>query len=110
MTRLLQFIALALTLVVSDARSADTPQRTLLLRIDNIRLPDLEKMGISTDEYRRDGLLTFIRDTAQVLATEAEAAVLRERGYRVMLVMKDSLLLNLHRRALYGPSMRMPAR
>lgn len=110
MTRFLTFVAFALVLVVTDARTADTPQRTLLLRIDNIRLPDLERFGISTDEYKRDGLLTFIRDTAQVLATEAEAEVLRERGYRVTVVMKDSLLLNLHRRALYGPSMRMPAR
>ena len=101
-------LALSFALGVSNARAADSPHRTLLLRIDNIRMQDIEKMGISTDEYRRDGLLTFIRDTAQVLATEAEAAVLLERGYHVTVVMKDTALLTLCRRALYGPSMRMP--
>lgn len=110
MLRVLTFVFLALLLVVSHPRAADIPQRTLLLRIDNIRFQDFEKMGISTDDYRRDGLLTFIRDTAQVLATEAEAAVLRERGYHVTVVMKDTALLTLYRRALYGASMRMPER
>ncbi len=108
MTRVPLLVAIFCVLAVSDGRAADSPHRTLLLRIDNIRMQDIEKLGISTDEYRRDGLLTFVRDTAQVLATEAEAAVFLERGYHVTVVMKDSALLTLYRRALYGPTMRMP--
>jgi hypothetical protein len=110
MLRAMMLVFLATALLRVHASSADAPQRTLLLRVDNIRIQDLERMGISTDDYRRDGLLTFIRDTAQVLATEAEKAVLLERGYHVTVVMKDSTLLTLYRRALYGPSMKMPDR
>ena len=110
MIRFLVFTTLALLLPCTLTRAADPPHRTLLLRIDNIKIQELEKLGIPVDDGKRDGVLTMVRDTAQILATEAEASLLKERGYHVTLVMKDSALLPLYRRALYGPSMRMPER
>jgi hypothetical protein len=110
MTRVLAFVSFFSLLIVCGGRASDSPHRRVLIRIDNIRMQEIERLGISTDEYRRDGLLTFIRDTAQVLATEAEAAVFLERGYKITVVMRDTVPLSLYRRALYGPTMRMPER
>lgn len=83
------------------------PRRTLLVRIDSVGGDDLAKSGIvAYDDYQPRGILSLVRDTAQVLVTHAEAALLRERGFRCTVLMEDTSELNLVRRAAYGPAMR----
>ncbi|MDH3253089.1 MAG: M14 family zinc carboxypeptidase, partial [Ignavibacteria bacterium] len=82
------------------------PRRTLLLRIDNVTQKQLEEKGISPgDEYTREVVVSLVRDTAFVLATRAEAEVYRERGLPFTVVMEDTVLLQLYKRALYGPQL-----
>lgn len=81
------------------------PQRTLLVRVDGVKEGELAKSGIlAYDDYQPRGILSLVRDTAQVLVTHAEAALLRERGFRCTVVMEDSSELQLVRRAAYGPT------
>jgi hypothetical protein len=44
-----------------------------------------------------------------VLATRAEATLLRERGFRLTTIMEDTNEVRLLRRAAYGPTMRLEA-
>ncbi len=86
------------------------PRRTLLVRIDGVTEGELGKSGIiAFDDYQPRGILSLVRDTAQVLATHAEEALLRERGFRCTVLMEDSSELQLVRRAAYGPTMRLEA-
>jgi len=57
---------------------------------------------------RSEALVSFIRGRALMITTEAEAAVLRERGFAPTEIMRDTNVLVLAKRALYGPTMRMP--
>jgi hypothetical protein len=83
-------------------------RRTLLVRIDSVRETDLAKSGIiAYDDYRPRGILSLVRDTAQVLVTHAEAELLRERGFRCSVLMEDTSELQLVRRAAYGATMRL---
>jgi Zinc carboxypeptidase/Carboxypeptidase regulatory-like domain len=82
------------------------PHRTLLLRIDNVTQKQLEEKGISPgDEYTREVVVSLVRDTAFVLATKAEAEVYRERGLSFTVVMEDTVLVRMYKRALYGQQM-----
>jgi Zinc carboxypeptidase len=84
------------------------PRRTLLVCIDSVREADLAKSGvIAYDDYRPRGILSLVRDTAQVLVTHAEMALLRERGFHCTVLMEDTSELQLVRRAAYGPTMRL---
>jgi hypothetical protein len=105
-------LLLALSCLMLLARGASVaqtgPKRTLLVRIDSVRAEDLAKSGIiEYDDYQPRGILTFVRDTAQVLLTHAEAELLRERGFRCTVLMEDTSELALVRRAAYGSAMRL---
>ncbi len=98
----------AVVLLFGFAIAQVEPRRTLLVRIDDVKVGELAKSGIiAYDDYQPRGILSLVRDTAQVLVTHAEAALLRERGFRCTVLMEDSSELQLVRRAAYGPAMRL---
>ena len=100
---------IALILATPGAFSREQPHRSLLLRIDNVTLPELEKVGLLFNvDYALQTVISLVRDTAYVLATNAEREVLRERGFRCATVLADTSELTLVKRALYGPTMRLP--
>jgi len=88
--------------------SQHQPGRTLLLRIDGVTQEQLFGTGIVTlDEYDPRSLVSLVRDTAMVIATRAEAELLRERGFRCTTLIEDTSTVRLFRRARYGPSMNL---
>jgi hypothetical protein len=98
----------ALLLLHGSLAAQPEPRRTLLVRIDSVGESDLAKSGIiAYDDYQPRGILSLVRDTAQVLATHAELALLRERGFRCTVLLEDTSELQLVRRAAYGASMRL---
>ncbi len=100
----------AMVLVYGFLAAQMEPRRTLLVRIDGVKEFELAKSGIiAYDDYQPRGILSLVRDTAQVLVTHAEEALLRERGFRCTVLMEDSSELQLVRRAAYGPTMRLEA-
>jgi hypothetical protein len=107
--RALAVVALLLAVSI-PCGATEQPKRTLLLRVDQVRLPSLLAAGVTADEYHPASLLTLVRDTALVLATDAEADTLRLHGLQVSVVMRDSSELTLVKRALYGPTGAMPSR
>ena len=50
----------------------------------------------------------YVRFNLLMIATRAEAAVLKERGREFTVVLEDSEEVNLYKRALYGESMKLP--
>lgn len=81
-------------------------RRTVLIRIDNVKPDVLQRTGIlSYDEYESRSIISVVRDTAYVIVTPAELALLRERGFTPVTIMEDSSELTLIRRAAYGPSL-----
>jgi hypothetical protein len=83
-------------------------QRPLLVRIDGVSPDALLKTGIvNFDEYEMRSVLSLVRDTALVLLTPTETALLRERGFHTTIVMEDTSELRLVQRAAYGPGFRM---
>jgi Zinc carboxypeptidase len=95
-------------LLVSLLFAQTDRQRTLLIRIDNVKPEALLKSGILTfDEYDSRSIVSMVRDTAFALVTPAERSVLRERGFPCVQVMEDSSELALIRRAVYGPTLHL---
>lgn len=108
MIRRYALTALSVLCLVSGLVAQKVPPRTLLVRIDSVTQDQLAKTGFITyDEYQARSLISLVHDTALVLLTPAESNVLRERGFRTTIVMEDTDEVNLVRRALYGPTMRL---
>jgi hypothetical protein len=91
------------------ATAQKQPVRTLLLEIHNATPALLKWTPLVIDEYARDAVLSFVRGNMLLMATHAEAGMLRERGIPFSVLLEDSSQLTLAKRALYGPSMQMPA-
>lgn len=81
------------------------PKRTLLLELKDVTQEQAGKGLFSYDSYRKDIVISNIRNNVLMLATHAEAAVLKERGYDFTIVMEDTVQLNLYKRAIYGATM-----
>jgi murein tripeptide amidase MpaA len=80
----------------------------MLVRIDRVSEQQLLKSGvIAVDANQYGSLLSLVRDTALVLLTPAEHQLLLERGYKAAVVATDTSAVQLVRRALYGPAMRL---
>jgi carboxypeptidase T len=95
-------------LVSGPAISGPEVNRTLLIRIDNVKPDALQKTGIlNYDEYDYRSIISVVRDTALVLVTPAERAILTERGFASTVIMEDTSELTLIRRAMYGPTMKL---
>jgi hypothetical protein len=109
----LQRTLLALSIIALVCRiplTAQTPpRRTLLLEIRGMDPTALKGTPFVYDDYVRDAVLSDVRGRMLALATHAEADLLRERGIHFTVLLEDSSQLTLAKRALYGPTMRMPA-
>jgi hypothetical protein len=93
-------------LVAQDDSDKKKPHRTLLLEVSGVELQTLRKGLFAYDDYG-SAIVSAFPERVQVLATEAERAVLIERGYDVSTVLEDSSELVLYKRALYGPSLQI---
>ena len=105
-SRILLVIALV-GIMVKPAVSQDGPKRSLLLELTGVESADLRSGLFSYDDYGDSGrsVISVLPEGVMILATEAEHAVLVERGYDVEVAAEDPDLLNLYKRALYGPDM-----
>lgn len=92
-----------------DALAAAASPRTLLVEVKNVPAKDQAK-GARFDysDYDRVGLLSLVRNRAMLLATREEFAALQRDGYDASLVLESADPLALYRRALYGPTSRLP--
>lgn len=98
--------AAGLFLTTSFAAGPAPVRRTMLIRIDNVKAGVLVKSGIlDFDEYEYKSILSVVRDTALVLVTPAERALLAERGFPSTVIMEDPDELVLMRRGMYGPGL-----
>jgi hypothetical protein len=91
-----------------DTTKLKEPHRTLLLEIRGAERESLRKGLFAYSDYGSP-IVSSLPDKISVLATEAERAVLLERGYDVTTVMEDSSELVLYKRALYGPELEISA-
>ena len=96
-----------LLLFVSAALPAQ-PRRTTLLEISPLSDKEMLRMIPLFGEEGRQCVISHVRDRAFVLATPAEASLLAERFRGVSVVMTDTSARTLHRRAMYGPAMKLP--
>jgi hypothetical protein len=95
-------------LCATSAFSRDPVHRTLLIRIDNVKPDALQKTGIlNYDEYDYRSIISVVRDTALVIVTHVERAILTERGFASTVIMEDTSELTLIRRGMYGPTMKL---
>ncbi len=102
------FLATMLVAASSVPAQPQIPKRTLLLEIRDTPQELLHRMLPSITDPPEDPVLSYVRGTALVLATHAEAAVLKERGVHYAVIMEDTSRLTLTRRGHYGPAMTMP--
>jgi hypothetical protein len=91
--------------------SQQIPKRTLLLEINNITPEKMKKGSLVYDvnDYKREFIVSFIRNKLLLLATKAESEVLKERGFNFTILIEDTNSLNLYRRAIYGEKMKLPS-
>jgi carboxypeptidase T len=102
------FILIACVVFPFTSAAQKQPLRTLLLEIRGVDPAVLKGTPLVYDDYVRDAVLSDVRGRKLVLATRAEADLLRERGVPFSVLLEDSSQITLAKRALYGPSMRMP--
>jgi carboxypeptidase T len=93
--------------VGTDAAAQTKPHRTLLLEVSGVERDALSKGLFAYDDYG-GAIISSLPGKISVLATEAERAVLLERGYDVQTIATDTSELNLRKRSLYGPSLELP--
>lgn len=89
---------------------AADPARTLLVEVRDIPAGEQLKGGrFDYSDYDRVGLLSLVRNTGMLLATPAELEQLQHDGFHATKVMESPDALTLYKRALYGPTLRLPS-
>ena len=97
-------------LAAVDAMGATTEPRTLLLEVRDVPAAAQQETGrLAYNDYNRDTVLSLVRNTAFVLATPAEFAALKRDGFHATQVMESADRMQLIKRALYGPTLTLPA-
>ena len=91
-----------------DRHYSEAPKPTLLIDLGVVEEARLKEALAIFGSQREDALVSAIRGRALLITTEAEASLLRERGFEFKEVMRDEDLLTLFRRGIYGPTMTMP--
>jgi len=105
------FLFLSLTLpprlAGADERPA-SPPRTLLVEVADLAVDDQVSEGaFAYNDYNRERIVSLVRNQALVLATADELATLREQGFTVSVLWESDDTLELYRRALYGPTLKL---
>ena len=97
-------------------RGAPEVPRTLLVEIRHVPEALRASKGVeagsgrlSFDSYKRDRVLSVVRDTVLTLATREEFAALQREGLEATVVMESADQLTLVKRAIYGPTLRPAA-
>jgi hypothetical protein len=92
--------------------AAEAP-RTLLVEIRHVPEALRAAKGVtagpgrfSFDSYKRDQVLSVVRDTVLTLATPEEFAAMRQEGLEASVVMESADRLTLVKRGIYGPTLR----
>jgi hypothetical protein len=103
-----------LALLGGTACAADGPPRTLLVEIRHTPAALRAAAGVqagsgrfSFDSYKRDRVLSVLRDTVLTLATRDEFAEMQREGLEATVVMESDDRLALVKRAIYGPTLRL---
>lgn len=86
------------------------PARSLLVEVRDIPVAAQSGTGrFAYNDYNRVALLSLVRNTALMLATREEFQRLQQDGFHATLVMENPDALTLYKRALYGPTLALPA-
>lgn len=82
--------------------------RTLLLEIRDIPAEEQQDEGtFAYNDYNRKRIVSLVLNDAMILSTSSEMAELEAKGFSPTLVMKSEDTLELYRRGLYGPEMKL---
>ncbi len=111
---MLRIVIIGLLLLVGGpVGAAPEPPRNLLVEIRHVpaamRTPKIgEGSGgrFSFDSYKRDRVLSVVRDTVLTLATKEEFAAMLRDGFEAKVVMESADHLTLVKRGIYGPTLR----
>jgi hypothetical protein len=84
--------------------------RALLLEVRDVPVDAQGGKGrFAFNDYNRETVLSLVRNTAMMLATHAEFEALQRDGFHPTLVLESADPMTLLRRALYGPTLTLPA-
>lgn len=98
-----------LGVVVAFGATAADAKRTLLVEVRDI--PPAERVGkghFVFNDYNRERMVSFIGNTALLLSTPAELKEYQDAGFAAKVLMESDDELTLYKRALYGPTMKLP--
>jgi carboxypeptidase T len=97
---------LSLCLLLAGPATGQTiTERTILLELSGLTHDQLRDTLDAHDAYARDQIISFVRDTALVIATAEEARMLSNSAPHARVLMEDNDAVRLYRRALYGESL-----
>ena len=104
-----RFIAASICIVLAlGSARAESPHPTLLIELGTLTDAQMrEVLGIFSGP-REDAVASVMHNRPLLVVTQAEALLLRERGFAFAELMRDTSLVQLYRRALYGPTLQMP--
>lgn len=108
MIKRLYLLLCALLCLSTSGSGQDQRHPVCLLQCDSLSRRDLDTVVPLLGGQRDAAVASLVRGRGLMLATEAETALLRERGYSFRVLMKDSSIRTLYKRALYGPSLQLP--
>ena len=92
------------------AAALQAEPRTLLLEVRDLPVEAQGGKGrFAFNDYNRESVLSLVRNTAMMLATRPEFEALQHDGFHATLVMESTDPMTLLRRALYGPTLTLPA-
>jgi len=77
----------------------------LLIEMAGIEEPQLNKTLTLFGDQREKAFVSHLHRNALIVATQAEARVLSERGVEFTVILEDTSRSTLFKRALYGPAM-----
>ena len=105
---MIKILLMLMSLLCADIALSAAPRKSMLVRIDKVTEQQLLKAGIiTTDTDQYGSLLSLVRDTALVLLTPTEHQLFIERGFKATVLASDTSEVQLVRRALFGPAMRL---
>lgn len=105
---ILSLIISALLSTVFGVEKDEEPHRTLLLEV--LDIPAAEQSGEGTfayNDYNRQRIVSLVLNDVMILATPKEKTELETKGFSPTIVLESEDTLELYRRGLYGPTMKL---
>lgn len=98
-----------LTLISAGRATAQTEvKRTHLVELTGMLSKQAAEGLLRYDDYGRM-VVSSVRGRLLVLATDAELALMNERGWQPEVLMTDTSQVRLFKRGIYGPTLELPA-